>query len=193
MPALDSKTEFVFRRSQMAGTSNATGLGPLILPVSRELRNRRLYFSVNWQGFTDWKATGILTLCNGHTPVETFRFNWGTIYQDQASFDTWQTQKGDLGLSSGGPAYSVEVFDAVAFPNGPVCVAPDALRLLGMSNVDGLSELGYATVMHPFSWFGSIDNIRFQWLDVSGRFSATPSVDAASFAEVYIGCKSIVG
>lgn len=193
MPALDSKTEFAFRRVQMMGTSNATALGPLILPVSRELRNRRLYFSVNWQGYTDWKAVATLSLNNGHTPVETFRFNWGSIYSDQASVNTWANTKGDVGLSNGGPAYCVETYQPDAFPNGPAVTGPDAIRIFGMSNVDGISETAYSTLMHPFSWFGSIDNIRFQWLDISGRSSATPSVTLAPFAEVYVGCKSIVG
>jgi len=63
----------------------------------------------------------------------------------------------------------------------------------GMSKVDGVNELGYSTIMFPFSWFGSIDSIAFQWTEISGRASATPSTTTAPFAEVYLGCKSIVG
>lgn len=193
MPALDTKTEFVFRRVQMMGTSNATALGPLILPVSRELRNRKLYFSVNWQGYTDWKATATLGLFNGNTALETFRLNWGSIYSNQASVNTWANTLGEVGVNSGGPSYSVQIYDPGAFPNGPHVEGPDSVLIFGMSQVDGVTETAYSTLMQPFSWFGSIDNIRFQWLDVSGRFSATPSVTAAPFAEVYLGCKSIVG
>lgn len=193
MPSLDLKTEFQFRRCAMNGVSDFAQMGILILPISRELRNRKIYFSVNWQGYTDWKAVGILSLCNGHTPVEQFRMNWGTVYSDQSSTNTWTNQKGDIGISSGCPAYSVEVYDAAAFPNGPSVTAPDAIRIFGMSNVDGLAETAYSTIMYPFSWFGSIDNIRFQWLDISGRASATPTVTSAPFVDVYVGCKSIVG
>lgn len=193
MPSLDTKTEYVFRRTQLNGVSDFYVTGTMIVPVSRELRNRKLYFSANWQGYTDWKAIGVLSLCNGHTPVEQFRMNWGSVYADLTSTSTWQNAKGDLGLSSGGPAYSVETYDPGALPNGPSVTAPDSLRIFGMSNVDGLLETGYSTVMFPFAWFGSIDNLRFQFLDISGRASATPTVTAAPFVEIYVGCKSIVG
>lgn len=193
MPSLDSKSEYVYRRAQMNGFVAANQFGPLTLPVSRELRNRKLYFSCNWQGYTDWKASATLTLLNGTASRQVFRFNWGSVYSNQASSVAWQGTGGEVGNAGGGPSYSVDNFDPVAFPNGPSDGSVDAIRITGMSNVDGLRETGYSAIMYPFSWFGSVDSIVFQWVDILGRSSATPSITSAPFVEIYVGCKSIVG
>jgi len=193
MPALDTKTEFQFRRVQMLGTANATALGPLVINVSREMRNRKIYFSVNFQGYTDWKAYATLTLFNGNTARQVFRYAWGSVYSNQTSSTSWNGGPGDVTVTQGGPMCSVEQFDPASFPNGPAGGDVDAIRVTGMSKVDGVNELGYSTIMFPFSWFGSIDSIAFQWTEISGRASATPSTTTAPFAEVYLGCKSIVG
>jgi len=177
----------------MNGYVGSSVFGPFALPVSRELRNRKIYFSCNFQGYTDWKASATLTLMNGTAQRQVFRYNWGSVYSDQSSSVSWQGTGGQAGYAGGGPSYAVDTFDPAAYPNGPSVGDVDAIRFTGMSNVDGLREIGYSTVMYPFAWFGSIDFIVFQWVDVSGRASATPSITSAPFAEIYIGCKSIVG
>lgn len=191
MARFANKTEFNFRRVQLFGTSNFVGAKQLIVPCSRNLELRRLYFACNWVGFNDFDAVGFLRLYDDGNLVEEFRYRWSTVWESLTSVNDWQNQQGDLGLTNAGPSCECLFYEPLAFPNGIAGPAPEnAIRFYSTNRYDGTNWGCTVTTMHPLEMVGRVDCMRFEFQRVSGNGGGTPDVNINPYVEVYVGIQS---
>lgn len=194
MPRNDNKTDFSFRRAQLDATSNVffPGAGNIEVVAPAGLRRRRIYYGVNWQGFTDWWAISNLDLMRGNDLIRRFRIRWGNFYVSQVS-TTLGNDSGTIGIEAGIPSFSVEDYDPTAVPNGPASPgSADSIRLISLTKLGpSLVTMGTCMTMYPWEWYGDVQRVRHTWEQIGSSAGATPSVVANAFVEVYVGIKSM--
>lgn len=180
-------TDFTFVRKLVAGSVDLVGLGPLNLAVPRGYKRRHIYAAVVWQGFLDWVSEGSLEMVAGGSSLETFRQRWGTTVESAggSSMPTWQSSDTGTGWrlgTPGWPAFFVSNYAPANYPNGvSMPAASDAITWSNQYAATGM----YQVVMHPMTFVGNIDTVRFQFTRRN-----VIDVEAAPTVEVYLGCRT---
>lgn len=183
------KTDFSFRREVLSGSTSMLTIGPLKLLVPQDMRRRRVYVGVLWQGFIDWTAEAELSFYRGGSPVESMKQRWGTQFPASgASSVGWGLGSQGWRMSVAGfPAFDVTTWTPPGnYPNGiPMGGDGDAITVQGVQRPDGVNLESARMVMYPMDYVGDLDEIRFQWT------AYTPTTtDSSPTVEVYLGCKS---
>lgn len=189
MPGNRQFTSFDFRREVLAGSTSLTTIGPLKVPVPRELRRRKLYFGIIWTGFSNWVAEAEITFHDGADISERLRQRWGTVFGSSgASSNTWGgASQSWRTITTGFPAYSVDEWNPPAnLPNwgkNPACA--DALTVYGVQQADGVTPQAARLTMFPWEFIGPVEELRFNFLSyTSTTTESTPTI------EVFLGMKS---
>lgn len=189
MPGNNSFTDFSFRREVLAGSTGLSTIGPLRVPVPRELWRRRVYFGIIWSGFSDWVAEGELTFWDGGAVQERLRSRWGTVFgASGASSVTWGTGSQTWRASSPGfPSSVVQTWQPpAALPNQSAEVGClDSLTLYGVQRPDGVNAEASRMTLYPWEHIGPMEEIRFEF-----QLYTPTTLEVAPTVEVFLGVKS---
>ncbi len=189
MPGNRQFTSYDYRRECLMGLTTLPLIGPLRLPVPRELRRRHVYFGIVWMGFSDFDARADMNFLDGADTVLRLHQRWSTQFTTNGASSAGWGGSGQTWRSTtpGFPSYSVDQWGPPGNqPNwGQQSGASDIMTVQGVQRPDGVNLEAYRLTMFPFEFLGPLEEIQIQFRGFTpGTFEADPTI------EVYLGCKS---